>query len=87
MGAPSEALLDDLVKQVEHIIDRAVNVGLSDAVYLLRMARLDLLMRRHGIRDAELRAINRAVQRRSEGAADGVVLRPRAERSRTRRRR
>jgi hypothetical protein len=80
MGPVSGALLDDLVQQLEAIIERAVRAGLEDTVYLCRMARLDLLMRRHGIRDSELKALGHSLRQKS--APDGVVIKRRNVRRR-----
>jgi hypothetical protein len=85
MGRASEALLDGLIQQLDAIIDQTVHARLEDAAYLCRMARLELLMRRHDIRDHEVKAIGRALRR--QGAPDGVVLRRRSTRRAAGRRR
>jgi ribosomal protein S13 len=56
-----ERHLTELLETLEHYIDVTSGFGLDLAAWLLRMAKLDLLMRLHGISDEELQALREAL--------------------------
>jgi hypothetical protein len=55
------ARLNEVIGTLERNIDVTAGLGLDTAAALLRMARLDLRMRRYGISDEELEAFRQAL--------------------------
>jgi ribosomal protein S13 len=70
------AQLNEVIGTLERTIDVTAGFGLSLAAELLRMARLDLVMRLYGISDEELQAVGEALDdAKSTGAENKIALR------------
>jgi ribosomal protein S13 len=61
VGDDMAAQLNEVIGTLERTIDVTAGLGLDTAAALLRMARLDVLMRRYGISDEELEAFREAL--------------------------
>jgi len=61
VGEDVAAHLNEVIGTLERYIDVTAGFGLGLAAELLRMARLDLLMRLYGISDEELQALREAL--------------------------
>jgi hypothetical protein len=67
------AQLLEIVERLDHDAEVAAACGLQVAAKLLRMARLDLLCRVHGISDGELQAIGDELHSR-QPLGDGIAM-------------
>jgi hypothetical protein len=65
--APQLRVLENVVAVIDTCIDKVVAVELHETAALLRIARLDLIVRLHGITDAELDQLESVVDRRQRG--------------------
>jgi ribosomal protein S13 len=80
-----EQRLNEVIETLERYIDVTSGFGLDLAAWLLRMAKMDLLMRLHGISDEELQALREALDDpKNTGPENKVAPRTRSSISRKR---
>lgn len=81
------AQLNEVIETLERTVEVTAGLGLELTAELLRMARLDVLMRLHGIADEELEALRKAlVEARNTEPESKIDLRTRSSIFRPRKR-
>jgi ribosomal protein S13 len=75
MREDMERQLNEVIGTLERYIDVTSGFGLDLAAWLLRMAKLDLLMRLHGISDEELQALREALDDGNEKSSENKIAR------------
>ena len=72
--AAAESSLQHLVGALDELVSKVDSAGLTETVELLRIARIDLILRAHGFSEAEFDAFLAPIRKRMYGLGSSRAL-------------